>query len=69
MFPSLKIRTFLQRNQDDNIGDEDKKFAIENFHKHPLILIGDDEEVHDYKKLVCDIYKPLLFHLDFTKMR
>ena len=55
-FPSLEIRTYSQRNQTDNIGDGDKKLAMENFHKHPLILVGDEEEDHDYNhKLVCDI--------------
>ncbi|XP_047968746.1 uncharacterized protein LOC125212581 isoform X2 [Salvia hispanica] len=57
-FPSLEIRTYSQRNKDDSIGDdENKKLAIENFHKHPLILVGDEEEDHIYncKKLVCDI--------------
>ncbi|XP_047974952.1 uncharacterized protein LOC125217161 [Salvia hispanica] len=57
-FPSLEIRTYSQRNQADIIGDdEDKKLAMENFHEHPLILVGDEAEDHSYnhKKLVCDI--------------
>ncbi|KAG6391717.1 hypothetical protein SASPL_149475 [Salvia splendens] len=60
-FPSLEIRTYSQRNQIDDIGDEDSKRAIEILHKHPLILVGDEEEDHNYnynynyKKLVCDI--------------
>lgn len=43
---------------DDNPGEEDRKLAIENFHKHPLALVGDEAEDHIYKydhKLVCDI--------------
>ena len=57
-FPSLEIRTYSQRNHIDDIGDEDMKLAIENFHKHPLILVGDEAEHHNYNcdcKLVCDI--------------
>ncbi|XP_047966361.1 uncharacterized protein LOC125210810 [Salvia hispanica] len=56
-FPSLEIRTYSQRNQTDNISDGDRKLAIENFHKHPLTLVGDAAEDHNYncKKLVCDI--------------
>ncbi|KAG6391716.1 hypothetical protein SASPL_149474 [Salvia splendens] len=56
-FPSFEILTYSHRNHAHNIGDEDKKLAMENVHKHPLILVGDEEEDHNYyyKKLVCDL--------------
>ncbi|XP_042034849.1 uncharacterized protein LOC121781202 [Salvia splendens] len=43
-FPSLEIRTYSQDPSHEN----------ENFHEHPLILVGDKEDGHTYK-LVCDI--------------
>ncbi|XP_042034439.1 uncharacterized protein LOC121780866 [Salvia splendens] len=46
-FPSLEIRTYSQP-------DEDPSHENENFHEHPLILVGDEEDGHTYK-LVCDI--------------
>ncbi|XP_047968744.1 uncharacterized protein LOC125212580 [Salvia hispanica] len=49
-FPSLEIHTYSQP-------DEDPSHENENFHEHPLILVGDEAEdhKHNYKKLVCDI--------------
>ncbi|XP_042032881.1 uncharacterized protein LOC121779605 [Salvia splendens] len=52
-FPSLEFRALSQ--PEEGPSGEDAKLAIENFHKQPLILVGEDDEDHDYKKLVCDI--------------
>ncbi|KAG6389987.1 hypothetical protein SASPL_151463 [Salvia splendens] len=56
-FPNLEIRTYSQADGEEP-SDEDRKLVIENFHKHPLVLVGDDEEEdrnYNYKRLVCDI--------------
>ncbi|XP_047968781.1 uncharacterized protein LOC125212613 [Salvia hispanica] len=44
-------------DEDEDASDDDRKLAIENFHKHHLVLVGEKEEDHNYKckKLVCDM--------------
>ncbi|XP_042034848.1 uncharacterized protein LOC121781201 [Salvia splendens] len=55
-FPNLEIRTYCQADGEEP-SDEDRKLVIENFHKHPLVLVGDETEDrnYNYKRLVCDI--------------